>query len=313
MASCGVKAPRLTVDHSATDTVTNFTTTAAFFQKNKVRGLVHCGFICPSATGGSPPIRSLSVTIRPFQVRHVAVFTSDYHARRSHAVASVVLGGSGIAHTLVELPSPQSPCASIASLWACNLTCCVVLCPACLPNTDTTQVTTRNSYPDLTVQHSLAQFLSLVPAAAAAERRTGCGARRPLSAVPAMSSELSSGCSVDSMAGSWGGSFTPSASQIECSFYALIDVFTRLPSRRTHLYCCRAERASFLMEGDCSIDLLLCRSPLKICGCTTLTNVGPPAGAMFSVYKPVARAPHQPAHGRRSRSVTVTAAHTYTS
>lgn len=37
MGACGVKAPRLTVDTSAVDTVTNFTSTVDYFQNTKVR------------------------------------------------------------------------------------------------------------------------------------------------------------------------------------------------------------------------------------------------------------------------------------
>jgi hypothetical protein len=97
--SAGVAATRLVVDESATDTVTNFTTSVA-------------------------PLRRAGAC-------HVAVLTSASHARRSAAVAVVALGACGIAASVVPLseagagsaPRPESAARVArdvlrAALWA---------------------------------------------------------------------------------------------------------------------------------------------------------------------------------------------------
>ncbi|MBW4561951.1 MAG: YdcF family protein [Mojavia pulchra JT2-VF2] len=70
----GVPDQRLRLDGRATDTVTNFTTLAADFVKQKLE--------------------------------HIYLITSDYHMRRARAIATIVLGSQGIAVTPVVVPSP---------------------------------------------------------------------------------------------------------------------------------------------------------------------------------------------------------------
>ena len=66
---------RIQYDNGATDTVTNFTTMVAPLQQNNIR--------------------------------HVYLVTSDYHMRRSQAIATIVFGSQGIAFTPVPVPSQR--------------------------------------------------------------------------------------------------------------------------------------------------------------------------------------------------------------
>jgi len=79
-----VEAHRLTVDEEAYDTITNFTTSLE---------------MCKVA-------------------EHVLVLTSDYHARRASAVASLVLGSHGVASTVCVLRHESSqPTESRLRCW----------------------------------------------------------------------------------------------------------------------------------------------------------------------------------------------------
>ncbi len=69
----GVTNERLHLDGRATDTVTNFTTLADDFDERKLQ--------------------------------HIYLITSDYHMRRSRAIATIVLGSRGIAVTPVAVSS----------------------------------------------------------------------------------------------------------------------------------------------------------------------------------------------------------------
>lgn len=69
----GVPNQRLRFDGRATDTVTNFTTLVGNFVSQKLQ--------------------------------HIYLITSDYHMRRSRAIATIVLGSRGIAVTPMTVPS----------------------------------------------------------------------------------------------------------------------------------------------------------------------------------------------------------------
>ena len=69
----GVPDERLRLDGTATDTVTNFTTLAEDFVKNKMQ--------------------------------HIYLITSDYHIRRATAIATIVFGSQGIVVTPLAVPS----------------------------------------------------------------------------------------------------------------------------------------------------------------------------------------------------------------
>ncbi len=69
----GVPNQRLRLDGRATDTVTNFTTLAADFVRQKLQ--------------------------------HIYLITSNYHMRRAKAIATFVLGSQGIVVTPVSVPS----------------------------------------------------------------------------------------------------------------------------------------------------------------------------------------------------------------
>lgn len=69
----GVPNERVRFDGRATDTVTNFTTLVGDFVSQKLE--------------------------------HIYLITSDYHMRRSRAIATIVLGSRGIAVTPVAVPS----------------------------------------------------------------------------------------------------------------------------------------------------------------------------------------------------------------
>jgi uncharacterized SAM-binding protein YcdF (DUF218 family) len=71
----GVPDQRLRLDGRATDTVTNFTTLAEAFVQNKIQ--------------------------------HIYLITSDYHMRRSRAIAAIVLGSQGIVVTPLAVPSSE--------------------------------------------------------------------------------------------------------------------------------------------------------------------------------------------------------------
>lgn len=68
-----VSLSRVNLDYGATDTVTNFTT--------------------------------LVTTLQARDVQHIYLITSDFHMRRSKAIAFWILGSRGIAHTPVSVPS----------------------------------------------------------------------------------------------------------------------------------------------------------------------------------------------------------------
>jgi uncharacterized SAM-binding protein YcdF (DUF218 family) len=67
----GVPDQRLRLDGTATDTVTNFTTLAEDFVKNKIQ--------------------------------HIYLITSDYHMRRATAIAFILLSGQGIIVTPIAV------------------------------------------------------------------------------------------------------------------------------------------------------------------------------------------------------------------
>ncbi|MBO1053042.1 MAG: YdcF family protein [Dolichospermum sp. DET73] len=69
----GVPNSKLRFDGRATDTVTNFTTMVNKFADNKLQ--------------------------------HLYLITSDYHIRRSRAIATIVLGSQGIVVTPIAVPS----------------------------------------------------------------------------------------------------------------------------------------------------------------------------------------------------------------
>jgi uncharacterized SAM-binding protein YcdF (DUF218 family) len=71
----GVPDQRLRLDGRATDTVTNFTTLAKDFVQNKIQ--------------------------------HIYLITSDYHMRRSIAIAAIVRGSQGIVVTPLAVPSSE--------------------------------------------------------------------------------------------------------------------------------------------------------------------------------------------------------------
>ncbi len=73
----GVPRDRLHLDGRATDTVTNFTTLAADFVSHKLQNLY--------------------------------LITSDFHMRRSRAIAAIVLGSRGVVVTPVAVPSESIP------------------------------------------------------------------------------------------------------------------------------------------------------------------------------------------------------------
>ncbi len=77
----GVPSERLRFDGRATDTVTNFTSLVGDFEE---RGL-----------------------------QHIYLITSDYHMRRSRAIATIVLGSRGIAVTPVAVPSTEQKSESL--------------------------------------------------------------------------------------------------------------------------------------------------------------------------------------------------------
>lgn len=72
----GVPNEKLQFDGTATDTVTNFTTLVDDFVKHKIQ--------------------------------HIYLITSDYHMRRSRAIASIVLGSQGIVVTPLAVPSSEN-------------------------------------------------------------------------------------------------------------------------------------------------------------------------------------------------------------
>ena len=73
--SAGIDDHRVYLDHRAIDTVTNFTS------------LVH--------------------DFKERDIHHVYLITSDFHMRRSQAIAFFVLGSQGIAYSPVAIPSDQ--------------------------------------------------------------------------------------------------------------------------------------------------------------------------------------------------------------
>lgn len=75
--TAGISARRVHLDRRAADTVTNFTSLVADFQK--------LGF------------------------RHIYLITSDFHMPRAKAIATIVLGSQGITFTPVTVPSKQAP------------------------------------------------------------------------------------------------------------------------------------------------------------------------------------------------------------
>ena len=77
----GVPDQRLRLDGRATDTVTNFTTLAEAFVQNKIQ--------------------------------HIYLITSDYHMRRSRAIATIVLGSEGIVVTPLAVPSSDDKSESL--------------------------------------------------------------------------------------------------------------------------------------------------------------------------------------------------------
>ena len=68
---------RLNLDPRAADTVTNFTSLVADFQR--------------------------------LRIHHLYLITSDFHMARAQAIAFIVLGSRGIAFTSVSIPSAKSP------------------------------------------------------------------------------------------------------------------------------------------------------------------------------------------------------------
>ncbi len=75
--AANVPLTQVHLDRRAVDTVTNFTSLVSEFQQQGVR--------------------------------HLYLVTSDYHMRRSQAIAFFVLGSRGIAFTSVSVPSEQPP------------------------------------------------------------------------------------------------------------------------------------------------------------------------------------------------------------
>lgn len=69
----GIPDSRVNIDYRATDTVTNFTTVIPRLKQRKIQ--------------------------------HLYLVTSDFHMRRSTAIAFVVLGSQGIAFTPLSVPS----------------------------------------------------------------------------------------------------------------------------------------------------------------------------------------------------------------
>ncbi len=74
--AAGVSLTRLHLDYQAVDTVTKFTTMVGVFERE--------------------------------QIRHVYLLTSDFHMRRSRAIAFFVLGSRGIAYTSLEVPCAET-------------------------------------------------------------------------------------------------------------------------------------------------------------------------------------------------------------
>ena len=77
----GVPNEKLQFDDTATDTVTNFTTLVDDFVKHKIQ--------------------------------HIYLITSDYHMRRSRAIAAIVLGSQGIVVTSLAIPSSDDKSESL--------------------------------------------------------------------------------------------------------------------------------------------------------------------------------------------------------
>ena len=75
--SAGVDNRRIYLDHRATDTVTNFTTLVADFEKQNIQ--------------------------------HIYLITSDFHLPRAKAIAFVVLGSQGITYTPIFLTTNKPP------------------------------------------------------------------------------------------------------------------------------------------------------------------------------------------------------------
>ena len=71
----GVNNQRIYIDRRATDTVTNFTTLVNDFKQQKIR--------------------------------HIYLITSDFHLPRSKAIAAIVFGSKGIAHTPVAIATDR--------------------------------------------------------------------------------------------------------------------------------------------------------------------------------------------------------------
>ncbi len=76
-AEANLDSNRIHYDDRATDTVTNFTTMVEPFQKN--------------------------------DIHHVYLITSDFHMRRSSAIATIVFGSQGIVFTPREVSSSKEP------------------------------------------------------------------------------------------------------------------------------------------------------------------------------------------------------------
>ena len=73
----GVSNKPIYIDRRATDTVTNFTTLVNDFKQQKIR--------------------------------HIYLITSDFHLPRSKAIATIVFGSKGIAHTPVAIMTDREP------------------------------------------------------------------------------------------------------------------------------------------------------------------------------------------------------------
>ncbi|HBL10859.1 MAG TPA: hypothetical protein DD379_05540 [Cyanobacteria bacterium UBA11162] len=72
----GIPAKRVHLDYRAVDTVTNFTSLVADFKRRNIQ--------------------------------HIYLITSDFHMKRSKAIAIFVLGSQGITFTPISVPSKQS-------------------------------------------------------------------------------------------------------------------------------------------------------------------------------------------------------------
>lgn len=73
----GIPDSRVNIDYHAVDTVTNFTTVVPHLKQRKIG--------------------------------HLYLVTSDFHLRRSKAIAFIILGSQGIAFTPLSVPSNRPP------------------------------------------------------------------------------------------------------------------------------------------------------------------------------------------------------------